>query len=95
MRRNRKNINADGLHSLSVNHRVGGDVNRLSHDDLNRLLDAAIQILETIGLGDVEPEISHKMYKAGAQISGGRITISRSLIQETLDQMPKCVLLAG
>jgi trimethylamine--corrinoid protein Co-methyltransferase len=95
MRRNRKNINADGLHSLSVNHRVGGDENRLSHDDLNRLLDAAIQILETIGLGDVEPEISHKMYKAGAQISGGRITISRSLIQETLDQMPKSVLLAG
>ena len=78
-----------------MNHRVGGGRNRLSQHDLNLLLDAAIQILETIGLTEVSSEISDTMCDAGAQLSGARITIPRTLVLEAVDAMPKTVLLAG
>lgn len=95
MRRNRNRSKADEAGRVPVDHHVGGGINRLSQDDLNQLLNAAIQILETIGLSEVSPEISNIMCAAGAQISGQRITFSKSLILETLEHMPKTVLLAG
>jgi trimethylamine--corrinoid protein Co-methyltransferase len=95
MRRNRKKSNTDKSGDIAVNHRVGGGRNRLSQHDLNLLLDAAIQILETIGLAEVSSEISDTMCDAGAQLSGARITIPRTLVLEAVDAMPKTVFLAG
>ena len=95
MRRNRNKSNTDKTGSMPVNHRVGGGLNRLSQDNLNLLLDAAIQILETIGLAEVSSEISDTMCDAGAQLSGGRIKIPRTLVLEAVDAMRKTVLLAG
>ena len=57
---------------MPVNHRFGGGVDRLSQGDLNLLLDAAMQILETVGLAEVSSEISDTMFDAGAQLSGQR-----------------------
>ena len=95
MRRNRNKSNTEKTGGAPINHRVGSNLNRLSNDDLNLLLDAAIQILETIGLAEVSPEISDTMCNAGAQLSGGRITIPRNLVLEAVDAMPKTVFLAG
>ena len=95
MRRNRNNPNPSNLDSPPSNHHVGGGAHELSKDDLNLLLDATIQILETIGLGEVSPEISNAMCEAGAQTAGRRVTIPRHLILETIHAMPKSVLLAG
>ena len=64
-------------------------------DNLNLLLDAAIEILETIGLAEVSSKISDTMCDAGAQLSGARVTIPRTLVLEAIDAMPKTVLLAG
>ena len=72
MRRNRNKSNAEKTGGTPVNHRVGGGLNRLSIDDLNLLLDAAVQILETIGLAEVSPEISDTMCDAGAQLYHNR-----------------------
>ena len=80
---------------MPVNHRVGGGVDQLSQDDLNLLLDAAIQILETVGLAEVSSAISDTMFDAGAQLSGARVTIPRNLVLEAVNAMPKTVLLAG
>ena len=80
---------------MPVNHRVGGGIHRLPQEDLNLLLDAAIQILETIGLAEVSDEIADTMCDAGAQLSGARVTIPRTLILEAVDAIPKTVLLAG
>ena len=95
MRRNRKKSNTDKTGSMPVNHRVGGGVDRLSQGDLNLLLDAAMQILETVGLAEVSSEISDTMFDAGAHLSGARVTIPRNLVLEAVDAMPKTVLLAG
>ena len=95
MRRNRNKSNTEKTGGAPINHRVGSNLNRMSNDDLNLLLDAAIQILETIGLAQVSPEISDTMCNAGAQSSGGRVTIPRDLVSEAVDVMPKTVLLAG
>ncbi|MBR9769349.1 MAG: hypothetical protein GYB46_13065, partial [Rhodobacteraceae bacterium] len=95
MRRNRKKSNTDKTGSMPVNHRVGGGVDRLSQGDLNLLLDAAMQILETVGLAEVSSEISDTMFDAGAQLSGARVTMPRNLVLEAVDAMPKTVLLAG
>ena len=95
MRRNRKKSNTDKTGSMPVNHRVGGGVDRLSQGDLNLLLDAAMQILETVGLAEVSSEISDTMFDAGAQLSGARVTMPRNLVLEAVDAMPKTVFLAG
>ena len=52
MRRNRNKSDTEKAGGMPINHRVGGGIHRLSQDDLNLLLDAAIQILETIGLAE-------------------------------------------
>ena len=95
MRRNRNISKSDETGSMPVNHRVGGDIHRLSQDDRKLLLNTAIQILETIGLAEVSPEISNAMCEAGAKMSSERVTIPKKLILETIDAMPKTVLLAG
>jgi trimethylamine--corrinoid protein Co-methyltransferase len=95
MRRNRNKSNTNKTGGLPVNHRVGGGLNRLSENDLNLMLDAAIQILEAVGLAEVSSEISDTMCDAGAQLSGARVTIPRTLVLEAVDAMPKTVLLAG
>ena len=95
MRRNRNISKSDETGNLPVNHRVGGDIHRLSQDDRKLLLNTAIQILETIGLAEVSPEISNAMCEAGAKMSSERVTIPKKLILETIDAMPKTVLLAG
>ena len=95
MRRNRNISKSDETGNLPVNHRVGGDIHRLSQDDRKLLLNTAIQILETIGLAEVSPEISNALCEAGAKMSSERVTIPKKLILETIDAMPKTVLLAG
>ena len=89
MRRNRNISKSDETGNLPVNHRVGGDIHRLSQDDRKLLLNTAIQILETIGLAEVSPEISNAMCEAGAKMSSERVTIPKKLILETIDAMPK------
>jgi trimethylamine--corrinoid protein Co-methyltransferase len=95
MRRNRNISKSDETGNLPVNHRVGGGLNRLSQNEINLLLDAAIQILETVGLAEVSSEVSDTMCDAGAKLSGARVTIPRTLVLEAVDAMPKTVLLAG
>ena len=63
----------------------GGQYNPLSASDLAQINDAALEILETIGIGDPTPEVIEIATNAGAFVSEhGRLCFPKSLVEDLL-----------
>lgn len=95
MRRNRNKPKSNDCNHPAIDHGVGNFAGRLSADAIETLVAGAIHILETIGLGEVSPHVHNRFSQGGAGDLDGRVTIPSKLVFETLEAMPKTVLLAG
>lgn len=73
----------------------GGQYKPLSDDQVKKIHQAALQILERTGVQVEEPQAVDLFQKAGAIIDGNRVRIPESLINQALKTARKKVLLAG
>jgi|YNPBryBLVA2012_1023415.scaffolds.fasta_scaffold01722_6 trimethylamine--corrinoid protein Co-methyltransferase len=74
---------------------AGGQYRPLTPEEVQRIHAAALTVLERVGL-QVEHEEARALYRqAGAQVSGERVTLPPSVVEQALRQAPARVLLAG
>ena len=81
--------------SLDVGMR-GGQFKPLQPADLDNVHQAALEILEKTGVGNVWPEFHHIFENAGGWITGGgRVCLPGGLIERAIDQAAKSVVIHG
>lgn len=69
---------------------VGGAYKPLTDADIERIYDTALDILETIGIGDPIPEINNYALPKGAFLSEhNRLCFPRALVEDLLSRVPK------
>ncbi|MCE8539400.1 trimethylamine methyltransferase family protein [Ruegeria pomeroyi] len=64
-------------------------------ETVTQLAEAAIIILTTIGMAEAPPVVCDAILAAGGRLDRGRLLYPRALIEATLAEMPRRVLLAG
>jgi trimethylamine---corrinoid protein Co-methyltransferase len=76
---------------------VGGQYRPLSDDQVRRIHEAALTILEQTGVEVEEPEARRLFEEAGARAdrSSARVHIPRALVEDAVDAAPSWVVLAG
>lgn len=77
---------------------AGGTAGRLrilSHDDLVRLDAAALEVLDTIGLGIPSARAREALVAAGASADGTRVTIEPELLRELVARAPRTLTLGA
>jgi len=75
----------------------GGQFKPLTDDQVRRIHDAALSILERTGVRVEEPEALRLFQDAGATVDSddSRVRLPRSLVEDAVDWAPSRVLLAG
>ena len=83
--------------STTVNTTVfGGRYEPLTHQQVERIHQAALNILETIGLSDAPPDtVDFVLATGGRRKSNGRLTFAREQVMAALDQVAKPLVLCG
>jgi trimethylamine--corrinoid protein Co-methyltransferase len=76
---------------------VGGQYRPLTDDQVSRIHEAALSILERTGVHVEEPEALRLFREAGAIVArdGPRVQLPRALVEDAVDWAPSRVLLAG
>jgi trimethylamine--corrinoid protein Co-methyltransferase len=75
---------------------TGGSYRPLSDLEIGRIFEVSLDLLETLGLGDVPQRLRDDLLAAGARSSGeGRILFPRTLVQAALDHAAKRFMLHG
>ncbi|MEE9616208.1 MAG: trimethylamine methyltransferase family protein [Anaerolineae bacterium] len=74
---------------------VGGRYKPLTDEQVRRIHQASLAILERTGVQVEEPEALRLFTEAGADVDGNRVRLPQSLIKDTLDKAPSRVVLAG
>lgn len=76
---------------------VGGQYRPLTDDQVRRIHQAALSILERTGVRVEEPEARRLFREAGAAVDGDgpRVRIPQSLVEDAVDWAPSRVVLAG
>ncbi|MDP4822618.1 MAG: trimethylamine methyltransferase family protein, partial [Aestuariivirgaceae bacterium] len=62
----------------------GGQYKPMSQRDMERIHEAALTLLETIGFGQVIPSAANALLAKGCTMSGDRILFPRSLVEDTI-----------
>ena len=74
---------------------VGGQYQPLTHEQLGRIHDASLVVLERTGLL-VENDQARALYRqGGARVEGVRVFITPAMVETALTSVPSTVLLAG
>jgi len=84
-----------GKHQGPVMGLTGGQYKPLTEDQVQRIHEAALGILERTGVQVEEPEALRLFREAGAEVAGDRVRLPRSLIKDAVDWAPSRVVLAG
>ena len=96
MRRTRSKRGTAAIASRKAQPPIGGRFSPLSENALNRIIDAAFDILERIGVGNAPADIRELTLKNGAQVrTDGRVTFPRSLSEDMIANSCKRVELPG
>ncbi len=74
---------------------VGGQYKPLTDDQVQRIHESALSILERTGVQVEEPEARRLFQEAGADAAGNRVRLPRSLVEDAVDWAPSKVVLAG
>ncbi|WP_170336711.1 trimethylamine methyltransferase family protein [Ruegeria arenilitoris] len=75
---------------------IGGAYKPLSDDDLRRIYDTALDLLEKLGVGEVPERLQADLLAIGATDNGkGRILFPPALVEEAIDQAAKTFVLYG
>ncbi len=74
---------------------VGGRYKPLTDEQVRRIHQASLAILERTGVQVEEPEALRLFTGSGAGVDGNRVRLPQSLIEDTLDKAPSRVVLAG
>ena len=75
---------------------TGGQYRPLGEADVQKITDAAFQLLETVGIGDVPPQIQVCARDRGCVITDdGRLLYSRSFVEDIVANTPKSLTLFG
>ena len=74
---------------------VGGRYKPLTDEQVKRIHQASLAILERTGVQVEEPEALRLFTEAGTDVDGNRVRLPQSLIEDTLDKAPSRVVLAG
>jgi len=74
---------------------TGGQYKPLTEDQVQRIHEAALSILERTGVQVEEPEALRLFREAGAEVAGDRVRLPRSLVKDAIDWAPSRVVLAG
>ncbi len=86
-RRARHAARAEGVHGLAVQAGMQGGVYKpLNDDDIRRIYDTALDLLENIGIGDPIPEILRYALPGGCVLGDdNRLRFPRTLIEDLID----------
>ncbi|MEO0390387.1 MAG: trimethylamine methyltransferase family protein [Pseudomonadota bacterium] len=75
---------------------LGGQYAPLSHMDLRRIYDTALDLLEKLGIGDVPDRLHTDLLAIGAVDNGqGRVLFPPALVEQAIDQAAKTFVLHG
>ena len=75
---------------------TGGTYAPLSEADVRRIYDTAVQILGTLGMGEVPDRLRRDLLAAGAADTGtGRLLFPRVLVEEAIDRAARTLVLHG
>ena len=74
---------------------AGGQYKPLTDDQVQRIHQAALSILERTGVQVEEPEARRLFQEAGADVTDDRVRLPRSLVEDAVDWAPSRVVLAG
>ncbi|WP_171173295.1 trimethylamine methyltransferase family protein [Ruegeria sp. HKCCD8929] len=75
---------------------IGGAYRPLSDSDLRQIYDAALRLLEHLGMGEVPDRLHRDLLRAGAWDTGaGRLMFPRSLVEDAIDKAAKRFVLHG
>jgi trimethylamine--corrinoid protein Co-methyltransferase len=74
---------------------VGGQYRPLVADQVQRIHEAALTILERTGVQVDDPETQRVFRRAGAQVDGNRVRLPCSLVEAAVDSTPSRLVLAG
>lgn len=73
----------------------GGQYTPLSEDDIQKIHNASLTLLEKTGVEINHREALHLFKEAGAMVEGTRVRFTRPMIEDAVDRAPSSVLLAG
>lgn len=74
----------------------GGAYKPLSEDDINKIYDTSVNLLENLGIGEVPKRLFEDLIAIGAKDSGsGRVLFPKSLIEEAINKAAKSFTLHG
>ena len=75
---------------------VGGSYRPLSDDDIRRIYDTALKLLDHLGMGEVPPRLATDLKAAGAkERPDGRITLPGTLVENAIAEAAKSFTLHG
>ena len=74
---------------------AGGQYQPLTHEEIERIHQASLAVLERTGVHVENREALEVYRRGGARVDGNRVTISASMVEAALDAAPARVLLAG
>jgi len=73
----------------------GGTFNPLSQSDMEKINNAVMEALETVGLSQAIPSCVEIVKKAGGSYKDGRLMFPRSLVEDTIANCAKNIVLYG
>jgi len=87
----RRAARAGGIESRAVQPgQVGGQYRPLTDADIQRIYNAALDVLENIGIGDPIPEILHYALPGGCTLDeDNRLRFPRALVEDLIDKSAK------
>lgn len=74
---------------------IGGQYKPLTDEDVKRIHEASLAILDRTGIQVEDPETLRLFEDAGAEIEGTRVRLSSSLVEDSIAKAPSRVVLAG
>ena len=74
---------------------IGGQYKPLTDEQVKRIHEASLAILERTGVQVKEPEAVRLFEEAGARVEGDRVRLSAALVEDAVDKAPSRVVLAG
>ncbi|MEA1976410.1 MAG: trimethylamine methyltransferase family protein, partial [Chloroflexota bacterium] len=74
---------------------VGGQYKPLTDEDVKRIHEASLAILERTGVQVEDTEALRLFEDAGAEVDGSRVRLSSSLVEDSIAKAPSRIVLAG
>ncbi|MEM7269290.1 MAG: trimethylamine methyltransferase family protein [Pseudomonadota bacterium] len=68
---------------------IGGQYQPLSESDLERIYETALNLLETLGMGEVPARLAEDLSRAGAETRGDRLHFPRALVEDAIAAAPE------